>query len=137
MDTHDTYITISIRQTILKLQRFCIGEEDIFGMLSSFSYEGGIELEEHIFRTLLDKTVEQKESWEKITTEITVKTTISYGDYYNKKHNYYYISLHFPYSIEATDPGPYWKKISRIRFEFHNFLMEWFQQFLGAKKLIL
>lgn len=133
MDTNDIYITSKVEHTILSQQQFDTKKEGIFNSLSRFSYESGIELEEHIFVKLLDKSKEEKEDWNRIEMKIAVHTTISYGDYYYQQHDFGKLKLVFNYALVPSDPGPYLRKLTHIRYDFHNDLMEELHRLLDSR----
>lgn len=135
MDSNDIYIISKVDHTILGEQQFDTKEEDIFNSLSSFSYEIGIGLEEYIFDMLLNKNKEQEENWNKIEMEITVQTTVFYGDYYHQQYNFAKLNLIFNYALVSSYPGPYLRKISKIRYDFHNDLMEELHRLLDNSRM--
>lgn len=133
MNTNDIYIKNEIGQNVLSQEHFDANDEEIFDDFSHFSYESGIELEEHIFVILLNKSKEQQENWNRIEMKIAVHTAISFGDYYHQQNDYGKLNLVFNYTLVPSDPGPYLRKLSRIKYDFHNALMEELHRLLDNK----
>ena len=120
----DICITNAIDRIIHGEQRFNTKEDGFKEKLSHFLYGSGIEVEEYLFKQLLNKTHLEQRHYTEIDVEVAVHTTITFGDYYGKKHlhgNAYIFSHHH---VKSSNRGESLGNLKRVRFDFHNHVME-------------
>ena len=119
----DICITNAIDRIIHGEQRFNTEEDGFKEKLSHFLYESGIEVEEYLFKQLLNKTHLEQRHYTEIDVEVAVHTTITFGDYYGKKHlhgNGYIVSHHY---VKRPNQREYLESLKRVRRDFHNHVM--------------
>lgn len=119
----DICITNAIDRIIHGEQRFNTEEDGFKEKLSHFLYESGIEIEEYLFEQLLNKTYLEQRNYTEIDVEVAVHTTITFGDYYGKKHLHGngYIVSHL--CIKSSKQKEYLENLKRVRRDFHNHVM--------------
>lgn len=119
----DICITNAIDRIIHSEQRFNTEEDGFKEKLSHFLYESGIEVEEYLFEQLLNKTHLEQRHYTEIDVEVAVHTTITFGDYYGKKHLHGngYIVSHL--CIKSSKQKEYLENLKRVRRDFHNHVM--------------
>lgn len=119
----DICITNAIDRIIHGEQRFNTEEDGFKEKLSHFLYESGIEVEEYLFEQLLNKTHLEQRHYTEIDVEVAVHTTITFGDYYGKKHLHGkgYIVSHL--CMKSSKQREYLENLKRVRRDFHNHVM--------------
>lgn len=120
----DICITNAIDRIIHGEQRFNTEEDGFKEKLSHFLYESGIEVEEYLFEQLLNKTHLEQRDYTEIDVEVAVHTTITFGDYYGKKHlhgNGYIVSHH---QVKSSNQKEYLASLEKVKYDFHNHVME-------------
>lgn len=119
----DICITNAIDRIIHSEQRFNTEEDGFKEKLSHFLYESGIEVEEYLFEQLLNTTHLEQRHYTEIDVEVAVHTTITFGDYYGKKHLHGngYIVSHL--CIKSSKQKEYLENLKRVRRDFHNHVM--------------
>ena len=120
----DICITNAIDRIIYNEQRFNTEEEGFKKNVSNFLYESRIRLEEYFFEQLLNKTHLEQRHYAEIDLEVAVHTTITFGDYYGKKHLHGngYIVSHL--CMKSSKQREDLENLKRVRFDFHNHVME-------------
>ena len=116
----DICITNAIDRIIYNEQCFNTEEGGFKEKLSHFLYESGIEVEEYLFKQLLNKTHLEQRHYTETDVEVAVHTTITFGDYYGKKHLHGngYIVSHL--CMKSSNQREYLENLKRVRHDFHN-----------------
>lgn len=120
----DICITNAIDRIIHSEQRFNTEEEGFKKNVSNFLYESGIRLEEYFFEQLLNKTHLEQLNYTEIDVEVAVHTTITFGDYYGKKHLHGECRIVSHHHVKSSNQREYLASLEKVKYDFHNHVME-------------